>query len=204
MTPVRGRTSSIGGFDFPVRPGLDGRSEAVFWSPLSDPAIALICAAPAFLDLPSLEIGPLSAPRDAPEGAYAHFSGDPATQILLLPGHDPGGAAALLLPLDEAFPDRIEAALLLWLAIKDGPSKPDRRVTAYQLRRFRQMMRAADGRREGASYREIGIALYGRTRVETEPWKTSPLRDSVIGLVEGANRLIRGGYRKFLRLGRKR
>ncbi|MCB1341537.1 MAG: DUF2285 domain-containing protein [Pseudooceanicola sp.] len=124
--------------------------------------------------------------------------------MLLLPGQDATGASALLLPLDEALPDRIEAALRLWLAIKGGPAKPDRRVTAYQRRRFRQMMQAADGRREGASYREIGIALYGRSRVETEPWKTSALRDSVIGLVEGANRLIRGGYRKLLRLGRKR
>ena len=51
----------------------------------------------------------------------------------------------------------------------------------------------------GASYREIAVAIYGEARVNTEPWKTSPLRDAVIALVEGGLALINGGYLQLLR-----
>ena len=61
------------------------------------------------------------------------------------------------------------------------------------------MMRAVNGRANGATYREIAIALFGPERVAAEPWKTSSLRDAVIGLVESAGPLINGGYRKLLR-----
>jgi len=75
----------------------------------------------------------------------------------------------------------------------------DGRITPYQRRRIRLMMRAADGRANGATYREIANALFGPERVAAEPWKTSPLRDAVIGLIESAGPLINGGYRKLLR-----
>lgn len=61
------------------------------------------------------------------------------------------------------------------------------------------MMRAVDGRTARATYREIAIALYGVDRVAAESWKTSALRDTVIGLVEGGAAMIAGGYLKLLR-----
>lgn len=75
----------------------------------------------------------------------------------------------------------------------------DKRMTAQQRRRLRLMMQAADGRANSASYREIGTVLFGRERVASGPWKTSSLRDMVIGLVEGAATLIGGGYLQLLR-----
>ena len=60
-------------------------------------------------------------------------------------------------------------------------------------------LRAADGHMNGATYREIAIAIYGAARVDTEPWRTSPLRDAVIAFVEGGLALIDGGYLQLLR-----
>lgn len=61
------------------------------------------------------------------------------------------------------------------------------------------MLQAADGRDHGASYREIANAIYGETRVSADSWKTSALRDTVIGLVESAITMIGGGYLQLLR-----
>ena len=41
-------------------------------------------------------------------------------------------------------------------------------------------------------------------RIRAEHWKTSALRDSVIGLVEGGLSMIAGGYRQLLRHRRQR
>ena len=48
------------------------------------------------------------------------------------------------------------------------------------------------------------MAFYGVDPVAAEHWKTSALRDSVIGLVEGEAAMIAGGYLKLLRHGRRR
>jgi hypothetical protein len=72
-------------------------------------------------------------------------------------------------------------------------------MTSQKRRRLRLMIQAVDGRANGASYREIAAALYGRERVGADPWKTSALRDTVIGLVEGGSAMIDGGYLQLLR-----
>ncbi|MFG1181142.1 DUF2285 domain-containing protein, partial [Xanthobacter versatilis] len=41
--------------------------------------------------------------------------------------------------------------------------------------------------------------LYSHKRVASEPWKTSALRDKVIGLVKGGLAMIGGGYLRLLR-----
>jgi hypothetical protein len=50
----------------------------------------------------------------------------------------------------------------------------------------------------GASYRTIAEVLFGKARVEAEPWKTASLRDTVIRLARTAFCLKRGGYRDLL------
>ncbi|HWJ75904.1 MAG TPA: DUF2285 domain-containing protein [Kaistia sp.] len=119
--------------------------------------------------------------------------------MLFLPDSDPGGSLAALIPLDDHVLGRVEALVRLWQA-RQGRSVPaDKRMTAQQRRRLRLMMQAADGRANSASYREIAAVLFGRERVASEPWKTSALRDMVIGLVEGGAALIGGGYLQLLR-----
>lgn len=136
--------------------------------------------------------------RVSPEGRYAL---DPNTQlqILLLGGVTPNDPLAALIPFDEQTLDRIEGVTRLWRAWYGRPVPRDTRMTPDQRRRLRLKLQAADGRMNGASYREIATAIFGDARVSAEPWKTSSLRDAVIELVEGGLDLITGGYLKLLR-----
>lgn len=110
-----------------------------------------------------------------------------------------GAPLAAVIPLDAATLTRIEALTRFWRALQGRPVPLDTRITPQQRRRLRLMMQAIDGRTSNASYREIAMAIYGRERVLAEAWRTSALRDAVIGLVEGAAALIDGGYLKLLR-----
>ena len=139
--------------------------------------------------------------RDSVEGGHAFFRGDTGegAQVLLLPDSDWGGPLVAVVALDEHLLGRVEALIRFWRAQRGRQMPPDTRMTAQQRRRLRLMMQAADGRADGATYREIGSVLFGQTRIAAEPWKTSALRDMVIGLVEGATALIAGGYLQLLR-----
>lgn len=171
----------------------------MFWSPRADPAVLTLVAAfdpPFGRSLPAPEF---RTRRLAPEGHHAIHGSLVATQILLRPGTEPGLPLAVLMPLDADLLSRIESLRRLWRDWQHLSVPPDTRITAQRRRRLRLVLRAADGRDNGASYREIATAIYGAPRVAAEPWKTSPLRDTVIGLVESAAVLIGGGYLQLLR-----
>ncbi|WP_245431694.1 DUF2285 domain-containing protein [Mesorhizobium atlanticum] len=104
-----------------------------------------------------------------------------------------------MIPLDTQTLGRVEALVRFWRSCHGRHVPPDTRMTVQQRRRLRLMMQAADGRTNGASYREIATAFYGTGRVASNPWKTSSLRDTVIGLVKGGATLIAGGYLQLLR-----
>jgi len=147
------------------------------------------------LDLPSQ--------AEAEEGRYGAVGTNGPVPFLNIAGRIGPGSMAILLPLDDDLPGRIEAIQRFWQTLKARPVPRDTRMTPYQRQRFRMMMQAADGRASGASYREIGIALFGERRVLGEPWKTSPLRAAVIALARNASSLIGGGYLGLLRHRRK-
>lgn len=109
-----------------------------------------------------------------------------------------------LIPLDDDLLGRVDALARFWRLWHGLPSPPDKRVTPARRRRLRLMLQAADGRALGASYREIASAVYDEERVAEEVWKTSSLRDAVIGLVQGGIEMISGGYRQLLRYRRRR
>nr|WP_245473637.1 DUF2285 domain-containing protein [Bradyrhizobium zhanjiangense] len=54
-----------------------------------------------------------------------------------------------------------------------------------------------------ASYRVIAEVPFGRKRVPDRAWKTHDLRNRRIRLVQAGLALMRGGYRKILRPGRR-
>ena len=198
--------SIVGGCDFPADPGLSALEQPVVWSPLADPAVLMLGAAPDFLTGPPLTLS--FEPDDAipgPEGTYGACSGEDGVQYLILADTVAVADArpVIILPLDDDLRDRIEAILRLWHILTAKPARRDPRMTPYQRRRFRLMMQAADGSAEHATYREIAIAIYGEDRVRAEPWKTSALRASVIALVRSAAALIDGGYHGLLRHRRK-
>ncbi|CAM5474249.1 DUF2285 domain-containing protein [Mesorhizobium sp. UC22_110] len=169
------------------------------WSPSCDSAVLLLARRPEFLppaSAPSLD--PFAVGRDAPEGTYASYS-EHDIRVLFLSGAFPDDQLAALVPFDADVFDRIDALMRMARIWLGRPPPRDTRMTAEQRRRFRLKLRAADGHMNGATYREIAIAIYGAARIDTEPWKTSPLRDAVIAFVEGGLALINGGYLQLLR-----
>lgn len=108
------------------------------------------------------------------------------------------GPAAVLIPLDDDLPTRVNTALRLWATLngKGAHLAP----TQQQQRRVSNCLWAADARRDGATYRDIASALFSKARIAAEHWKTSSLRAQVIRLVGYGNILIAGGYTALLRL----
>lgn len=191
--------NNFGGCDFAARPNLTALDQDVVWSPSCDGAVLLLTRRPAFLPPASaVSPDPFAVGRDAPEGAYASFS-EHDIRVLFLSGTVPDDQLAALVPFDPDVLDRIDALTRMARIWLGSPPPRDTRMTTEQRRRFRLKLRAADGHMNGASYREIAIAIYGAARVDTEPWKTSPLRDAVIAFVEGGLSLIDGGYLQLLR-----
>lgn len=178
-----------GGCDVPAKPSLPATRQPVHWSPRINPAVTVLTELPDHL----LSTGTAyhAAPADIPDHV--------APPHLLLPGVEPGASIAALIPFDDDLPSRIEALNRLWHAQRGKPVPPDTRMTRQQRGRLRLMLQACDGRNWGASYRDIAEALFGIERVAADPWKTSPLRDRVIGLVEGGTGLIAGGYLRLFR-----
>jgi hypothetical protein len=175
-------------------------AQDVLWSPDVDPAVVPLVGVPdALSSTPAVPLTGLGVEHDSPEGRHVVHRGGVVTQLLLLPGSNPHGPLAALIPLDAEALGRIEALTRFWRAWQGRPAPADTRMTPQQRRRFRLTMQAADGHSNGASYRDIAIALYGFKRVAADPWKTSALRDAVIGLVEGATAMIGGGYLQILR-----
>lgn len=196
--------NGAGGCDFPARPDLSALAQSVLWSPAVDPAVLTLAADSEPGSEPSTPPPDIRACRNGPEGTYAFYENTVLTQLVLRHDADPDGPLVVLVPFDADTLGRIEALTRFWRAWQHQPVPPDTRITAQRRRRLRLVLRAADGRDSGASYREIAIALYGGPRVDADPWKTSPLRDTVIGLVESAASLIAGGYLQLLRHRRRR
>ncbi|WP_206659591.1 DUF2285 domain-containing protein [Hansschlegelia zhihuaiae] len=173
--------------------------QQVVWSSSNDPAVLFLTTRPSFLPSASNSLTDLFvAGRDGPEGSYSGLP-DHNLQVLFLPGTSPYDQLAAVIPIDDDILDRIDALTRLSRAWLQRPPLRDTRMTVEQRRRFRLKLRAADGRMNGATYREIAIAIYGAARIDPEPWKTSPLRDAVIAFVEGGMTLINGGYLHLLR-----
>ncbi|MBL8598936.1 MAG: DUF2285 domain-containing protein [Devosia sp.] len=136
-----------------------------------------------------------------------HFfldAGNETIRLVRLSGVPRSVPLAALVPIDADAFDRIKALDRLVRALQKRIVPADRRLTPQQKRRHRFMLQATDGRSNGASYRQIANVIYGVDRIRAEHWKTSALRDSVIGLVEGGLAMIAGGYRQLLRHRRQR
>ena len=124
---------------------------------------------------------------------------------LSLQGVQPGVPMAALVPLDETVLLRLAGLLRFKRRLDRQPAgvlPPAWRITARLRKRLLGMIRALDGHLEGASYREIALALYGSEAVARFPWKTSSIRGQTIRLVTDAVAMMNGGYRKLLRAGR--
>ncbi|TCT00216.1 hypothetical protein EDC64_13010 [Aquabacter spiritensis] len=183
------RPNISGGCDVPAKPSLPATRQPVHWSPRINPAVTVLT------ELPDHLLGTGMAPHAVPAEPPDHA----APPHLLLTVVEPCASIAALIPFDDDMPGRIEALNRLWHAQRGKRIPPDTRITRQQRGRLRLMLQACDGRCRGASYRAIAEVMFGTERVAADPWKTSPLRDRVIGLVEGGTGLIAGGYLRLFR-----
>lgn len=153
--------------------------------------------------MPFPEIDEVTTRHD-PEGLSLRIGhGAASAKLLLLEGAHPGMPLAALIPMDESCPDRIAALIRLSQLLRNRPLIADTRLTAQRRRRLRRMLQAVDGHLAGATYRDIANAIYGPSRVATDSWKTTALRDSTIALVRDGRALVDGGYRTLLRQRRR-
>ena len=127
-----------------------------------------------------------------------------ALRVLFIDEAGPDTPLVDVIELDHAGVAHIEAALRLWRILHDRSSTSNGRLTAQRRQRLRRMLQAIDGHIDGASYRDIGKVLYGKSRIAAEIWKTSALRDSTIRLVRDGRAKIEGGYRSLLRQRRRK
>ncbi|MFQ6186623.1 DUF2285 domain-containing protein, partial [Sinorhizobium meliloti] len=129
----------------------------MLWSPLINPGIPIL--GPLHPDIGIV--------RDSPDGR--HVIGD---SNVVLDGVEPNQAVSHII-FDRNTPDRLDATDRIWRASNGLPVPPDRRITPDKRRRLRHKIQAADGRSNGATFREIAIVIFGEARVAEEPWKTS-------------------------------
>jgi hypothetical protein len=98
-------------------------------------------------------------------------------------------------------PDRLYAGLKVIEEFNHLLSE-NGKVARYSLgnddHRLRNMLRALDGRRSGASYRDIAVVLFGASRVGRDWNNSDHLKNHIRRLVKRGEALVGGGYKRFL------
>nr|WP_301294240.1 DUF2285 domain-containing protein [Nitrobacter winogradskyi] len=117
----------------------------------------------------------------------------------------PGRPLAAIVPLDRDFVTRIASLLRFHrrlLGREAGPLPRGWPLTPYRLARLNLILRALDLRDGGATYRQIAVEL-GRedaTKLSATDWKMSASRSFVVRLVRDGIAMMKGDYRKLLRI----
>lgn len=170
---------SLGGCDFATR------DAPLTWTPQALPSVVGVVSTPPAL-----------------AGAYprADARALPAAPHLRIELQLDGIADAALLPFDEHFPTRIAAALRVWRVLTGRkPGRNPQALTAQRRGRLVLALRALDGRRAQASYRQLAEGLFGPLRLSGDAdWNSHDLRDRTIRLARLGLDLSRGGYRRLL------
>jgi hypothetical protein len=189
---------TVGGCPFALDPALPARSAQVSWTPAFDPCKILL--------IPASIISPTA---DAlPDGILPGSTSGDANARIILTDHPfdvalgepaPGSPLAAVLLFDDDTPDRLAALSRFWSALRGLKTPPDDRVTPRRRARLRTMLRAVDGHRAGATYRNIGEALFPKHKIDAQSWVGNSVRETTIRLVRDGMKLVRGGYRDLLR-----
>ncbi|MGX5843681.1 DUF2285 domain-containing protein [Mesorhizobium sp. ArgA1] len=106
---------------------------------------------------------------------------------------------AIILPLDDNFEIRLDAARRFWRAANGRP--PGARYGALpQQTRLRHILnlRAHDGRGAQAPYRRLAEELLSREPIAPRDWRDHHLRHKVRAILRRADSLVAGGYRDLL------
>lgn len=113
----------------------------------------------------------------------------------------PGAKTAyvVLLPLDALLEHRAEAVLRFWRTLTGRAIGERHHALPAQTRdRHILILRALDGRTDGASYRKLAETLLGFRGNKTD-WESDPRKNQARRLVADGNHFVGGGYRELLR-----
>jgi hypothetical protein len=192
-----------GGCDFAVDPSLTADRARVVWLPHLDPTTVVVGPAPdEFLEARS--ISELTLPLSRLTANGEHWLLDrkcDALPIALIGGMDTARRVAVVIPLDDSFPARAEAAACLFNALTDRtPGPTPNALTAQQRRRLGLVLRGLDGWLERCSYRQIAKVLFRPNSIPAgRGWKTHELRGRTIRLCSRGRDLMHGAYLNLVR-----
>ncbi|KXF79412.1 hypothetical protein ATN84_06840 [Paramesorhizobium deserti] len=104
------------------------------------------------------------------------------------------------LPVDEAFDTRLHAAGRFWRQLNGRASGPDYGALPPHSRRLAILtLRIFDGRKAGATYREIANTLLVNEIIQSRDWRDHPLKHRIREFLRKADRMIYdGGYHDLL------
>lgn len=192
------RSPGVGGCDFASATETSGPN-SVLWAAHALPSVIALTGLPADLAGPSLQLSPIplgsSVATDGPEHLVAYRGAVFRVHV----GEGSIEPSAVLLPLDQFFENRANAAIRLWRGLAGRNPGPNPAALPKARRdRLVLALRALDGRLDDATYREIATALYGEAGVSDRGWKSHDLRDRTIRLVRFGLGMMRSGYRRLL------
>jgi hypothetical protein len=173
------------------------------WLPHLDPTTVVVGPAPdEFIEARSISEVTLPLSRLTSNGqCWLLDRGRDALPIALIGGMDTARRVAVVIPLDDSFPARAEAAGRLFNALTGRtPVRPPNALTAQQRRRLGLVLRGLDGWLERCSYRQIAKVLFGPKSIPAgRGWKTHELRGRTIRLCSRGRDLMHGAYLNLLR-----
>jgi hypothetical protein len=184
-----------------VDPSLDAWTTSVFWADGSRPRlIARVQTGAA--SVPRFRLEHLRCQKSlllAPEGGTLMLTGNGETVTLGCEGDveallSPGAAFVLWVPGPQALDGSISALKDFRTLLGSGLPEPPPRSKQWQ-----SYLTALDAARQGASYRDIAILLYGEADAARR-WKDPArhMKDAVRYAVRRGEELMEGGYRRLL------
>jgi hypothetical protein len=192
-----------GGCDFAADPSLGADRACVVWLPHINPTTVVVGPAPdEFIEARSISEVTLPLSRLAANGEHWLLDrGCDALSIALIGGMDTARRMAVVIPLDDSFPMRAEAAGCLFNALTGRtPGRTPNGLTAQQRRRLGLVLRGLDGWLERCSYRQIAKVLFAANSIPAgRGWKTHELRGRTIRLCSRGRDLMHGAYLNLLR-----
>lgn len=198
------RWFGAGAWAFPCDPDLPCNRAPVIWDVAAQPTAVVLGTASfandssvRFADLPVAVLA-----EDIDDRRHELWPDDGDHQQVLIMGRPAGSMpVAAIVPLDAHTTARLDAVRRLWRRLTGRPaSTPVLPITAQQRRRLILMLRALDGWREHATYRELATILLNADvrRQSRRDWLTSTTRAQMIRIVRDAVRRMEGGYRDLL------
>lgn len=198
-------TSPHGGArDFTVTGDGLPSAENIVWTEQASPRVLRATRMPASIGSSHRSVVPSELSNAGvwkqSEGLEALWSASTATHRLIAEGRDDSlGMNAIVLPLDDAFETRLDAAHRFWRALNGRPPGPVYGALPQQTKiRHILNLRAHDARRAAASYRMIAEVLLSRDPIVPRDWRDHHLRHKVRAILRRADRLVAGGYRDLL------